>query len=215
MSNDSSGVAWKLMYDRGPCYGFCPIFTFYLLDNGNAIVESKGHFLDTGWYQTTLDKSKVNTILKTLDKESFWHPDFRDVPEISDLPSHHLLYFKDKEKREIKIHTHITEELSEFFQNFTDMIEAAKWDTTSLRPSYFEPSRNIIVQLKSGVDIQNWINRYTYAGAFMVKRIAPNQSYYLISKQSNVYSFEEFFQVLKTDEELVGVEWDKALDKRD
>ena len=215
MLNDSTGVDWQLMYDRGPCYGFCPIYTFYLLDDCRAIVESKGHFLDTGWYETTLEKSKVKEILNTLNKESFWHPEFSDVPAISDLPSHHLIYLHENGKRELKIHTHITEALTEFFQSFTGMVESAKWETTSLRPKYFEASRNIIVQLKPGVEISNWVRRYNYAGVYVVKRIAPNQSYYLVSKDSNVYSFEDFFQALKTDEELIGAEWDKTLDKRD
>lgn len=211
---DTTGVAWTLMYDRGPCYGFCPIYTFYLTDQSHGLIEAKGHLPDTGWFVTTLNKGQVSRILKVLDDEKFWHPDFRDQPEISDLPSHHLIYLHPSGVREIRIHSRITEELSEFFQNLNQLITNAKRDSTTMRPNYFEAQKNIIIQLKGGVEAKAWIDRYAYMGAYIVKQIAPNQRYYLVSKKSNTYTFPEFFEALKTDEELTGVEWDKETVKR-
>ena len=82
-----------LKFERGPCFGRCPVYSFYLLDDHTGLVNAKGFFLDSaGWYSSNLDQESIAEILELIEPREWWLPNLQNQPEISDLPSSSLVY---------------------------------------------------------------------------------------------------------------------------
>ncbi len=207
---------WILKYDRGPCFGYCPVYTFYILEDHHGLVQVKANLLTPGWYYAGLDQKEVDELLKMLESDRYWHPDLTDQPNISDQPSHHLEYKHPSGLRTLDIQSQYNTDLSDLFRKLNHIVEEARWDTTSLRPpgELNTASMNLIVQLKEGIDPGTWIKKYSSFGARINRKISPNQTYYLVSKDPAKGSPNDFYQTLKHDPDLIGVQFDDETVKR-
>jgi hypothetical protein len=215
-TSSSSPGTWLLKYDRGPCFGYCPVYTFYLLKDHQGLVQVKANLLTPGWYYAALDQKEVDQLLKMLESDRYWHPDLTDQPDISDQPSHHLEYRHPSGLRVLDVQSKFNTDLSDLFRKLNHLVEETKWDTTSLRPidAASTAGLDLIVQLKEGIDPNTWIKKYASFGAMVKKKIAPQQNYYLITKDPAKGTSDEFYQTLKRDPDLIGVQFDSQTEKR-
>ena len=215
LSTSTPGT-WILKYDRGPCFGSCPVYTLYILTDHHGLLYSKANLLPQGWYGAALDQKEVNELLNMLESDKYWHPDLTDQPTISDQPSNHLEYKHPSGLRTLDAQSRFNTDLSNLFRKFNLMVEGTKWDTTSMRPADFvpQPSLDFIVQLKAGIDPDKWIKKYSTFGAVVKRKISPNQTYYLISKDPAKGSSDNFYAALKRDQDLIGVQIDSHTSDR-
>lgn len=208
---------WLLKYDRGPCFGRCPVYTFYLLKDHSGLLQVKQNLMSPGWYAAPLDQKEVDALLNMLEDDKYWHPDLKDQPSISDQPSHYLEYHHPGGDRRLTITDKFNTDLSNLTKQLNHLATESKWDTTSLRPveAGSASTQDVIVQLKEGVDVYGWIKQYeSVYGATIKKRVSPNQDYYVITKDPAKGSFDAFFQALKLDKQLVDVQIDRNLKYR-
>ena len=209
---------YVLKYERGPCFGQCPVYAFYLLSDHTALVNAKANLMDTaGWYFSTPDQEGIVEILELLEPVEWWMTDLRDQPEIADLPHLSLHYFHPKGVRHMNIHSRTTHSLENVFSKLNHLVSESIWRKTELRPYEIPepPLTDLIVQLKEGVDVNDWIRKYEGFGAQLKKRITPNQHYYLISKDPKKGLANDFLQSAKIDPDVIDAEWDKPLQQRD
>ncbi|MEO5905441.1 MAG: DUF6438 domain-containing protein, partial [Saprospiraceae bacterium] len=91
-STNKDGVQpYVLKFDRGPCFGTCPVYSFYVLKDHNGLVHSKANLTDTaGWYYANLDQEALAEILDLIEPQQWWFPDLGHQPEIADLPSYNM-----------------------------------------------------------------------------------------------------------------------------
>ena len=203
--------SWVLQYDRGPCFGKCPVYTFYLLKDHTGLMQVKQNLMQPGWYAAPLDQKEVDALLALLESDKYWHPDLSDQPSISDQPSHYLEYHHPSGVRTLTITDRFNTDLSNLFKELNHMATESKWETTSLRPVGVQASStaDLIVQLKPGVDANAWIKKYeSIYGATIVKRISPSQDFYLITKDPAKGSIDAFYQALKMDRYALDVSFD-------
>jgi|GEM_PF-1600913 len=207
---------WILKYDRGPCFGSCPVYTLYLLTDHHGLLYAKTNLLPQGWYAASLDQKEVDELLRMLELDKYWHPDLSDQPTISDQPSHHLEYKHPSGLRILDAQSKFNTDLSDLFRKFNHLVEETKWDTSSMRPADFvpQPSLDFIVQLKAGIDPDKWIKKYATYGATVKRKISPSQTYYLISKDPAKGSSDNFYAALKRDQDLIGVQIDSHTENR-
>ena len=151
-----------------------------------------------------------------LEEDRYWHPDLRNEPDISDQPSHRLEYRHPSGLRTLDIQSKYNTDLSDLFRKLNQLVTEAKWETTTLRPIDMPPSTNVdfIVQLKPTIDPAAWIKKYDSFGAVVKKKISPSQTFYLVSKDPAKGTADEFFQLLKKDQDLIGVQLDSQTEKR-
>jgi len=207
---------WILKYDRGPCFGTCPVYVFYLMGDHHGLVQVKANLMTPGWYYGELAQEELEQLLTMLESDRYWHPDLRDQPEISDQPSHHLEYKHPSGLRTLDAQSKFNNDLSNLFSKLNHLVSEAKWEATTLRPIDVPPSTNLdfIVQLKPDIDPVTWIKKYDSFGAAVKKKISPSQTFYLVSKDPAKGSADEFFQLLKKDQDLIGVQLDSQTEKR-
>ena len=215
-SNDVP-VPFVLKYDRGPCFGKCPVYTFYLLADHTALVNSKANLTDTsGWYHASPDQEGIVEILELLEPAEWWTPQLNNEPEIADLPHVSLTYLHPESVRTISIQSNTTPALENVFEKINHIVSNSMWKPTTIRPMQLTASEptNVIVQLKPGIDINEWMRRYENFGIQLVKRVSPNQQYYVVSKDPLRGASNDFLQYIKIDPDVVDAQWDKELQRR-
>src|SRR5688500_6141096 len=207
---------YVLKYERGPCFGKCPVYSFYLLSDHTAIVNAKANLMDTaGWYFTPLDQEGLVEILELIEPSEWWLQDLNNQPEIADLPISSLVYHHPQGVRSISIQSRTSESLEKVFGKLSHLVTESSWVPTQLRPleSNAEPT-DVIVQLKENIDIQSWMKKFDRFGIKLIKRLTPRQHYYLVSKDPAKGNANDFLQYIKSDPDVVDAQWDRKLDRR-
>jgi hypothetical protein len=210
-------IPWVMKYERSPCFGECPVYVFYLLEDHSGLIEVKKNLREPGWYQAPLDQEAVHEIIMDIEPVSWWNEDLRDQPEIADLPVTSMVYKHKDGLRRCVVQNRISNQVAEVFQKMEHLVSEARWVATDDRPmdpNLPEPT-DVIVHLKQGVDIQVWMKKYDRFGIRLKKRVAPNQQYFVVTKDADKGSSNDFFQYIKLDEEVIDAQWDAALTPRE
>ena len=58
------------------------------------------------------------------------------------------------------------------------------------------------------------MKKYDAYGIKLKRRLNPNAQYYVVTKNPDLGSANDFYQHIKLDEEVVGAQWDKAVSPR-
>ena len=206
-----------LKFERGPCFGRCPVYSFYLLSDHTGVLHVKGNFLDSaGWYGAQLDQESVVEILEWIEPREWWLPDLQNQPEIADLPSSSLIYHHPMGMRTIAIQSRTSPSLEDVFAKINQLVSKGTWKPTDLRPleSVLSDQTDVIVQLKEGVDINKWMKKFDRFGIYLKKRLTPNHQYYLVAKDQAKGHANDFLQYIKIDPDVIEAQWDKQLVKR-
>jgi len=207
---------WVMKYQRGPCFGQCPVYALYFLNDSTGLVYVHANLLEPGWYTAPLARSAVREILSLVEPNSWWHEDMSGQPQISDLPLLNLTYLHPDGTRTLTVQKQFSASLSNVFEKLNQLVTESKWVLTDMRPleSPEEPKTDVIIQLKEGVDIHDWMKKYEQFGIELKKKIAPRQQYYLVKKDPAKGDANDFLQYIKRDEDVIGAEWEKVLEQR-
>ncbi|MFQ5447262.1 MAG: DUF6438 domain-containing protein [Saprospiraceae bacterium] len=87
---------------KGPCFHFCPVYTFHADGRGNATYTGEENVSKEGQWQQTLSPEVTNALFKSYAEANFW--DFEDeyTDHISDLPTVWLTFSYGGQKKTIK-----------------------------------------------------------------------------------------------------------------
>lgn len=206
-----------LKFERGPCFGRCPVYSFFLMTDHTGLVHAKGNFLDSaGWYSSHLDQESIVEILEWIEPREWWLPNLKNQPEIADLPSSSLVYQHPTGVRTIAIQSRTSPSLEDVFAKINNLVFDGTWKPTDLRP--LEPilseKTDVIVQLKDGVDIHRWMKKYESYGIHLKKRLTPNQQYFLVARDPAKGHANDFLQFIKLDPDIIEAQWDKQVQRR-
>ena len=208
---------YVLKFNRGPCFGKCPVYSFYLLSDHTALIHAKANFLDTaGWYFKQPDQESIAEILELIEPIEWWIQDLNDQPEIVDLPSTTLIYNHPQGVRTITIQSRTNQQLDNVFEKLSHLVSDGRWKATQLRPLEIpSPEKtDVIVQLKEGVEINTWMKKFDRFGIHLKKRLTPNQQYYLVAKDPDKGNANDFLQYIKIDPDVIEAQWDMELSER-
>lgn len=77
-----------LFYQRGACFGMCPIFDLVIYTDGQAIYEGKNFVDMIGFYQTKLDPAVLQKILNRANSIGYFGLEEKyDNDYVTDLPT--------------------------------------------------------------------------------------------------------------------------------
>ena len=77
-----------LVYNRGACFGMCPIFNLVIYTDGKAVYEGKNFVDRIGFYQATVDAAALQKITSTAESIGYFGLDaIYDDNGVTDLPS--------------------------------------------------------------------------------------------------------------------------------
>jgi hypothetical protein len=209
-------VPWILKHSRGPCFGQCPVFDFYLLNDHTGLIDVKANLLEPGWYEASLDQESLHYLLSDIEDIAWWNADLSGEPVIADLPSLSL-YYKHKEgPRSFVSRGQLSDAHSKVFQQLSHLVTEARWKPTDRRPLSPELPQptDLIVLLKDGVNVQQWMKKFSEYGIRLKRRLNPEAQYYVVTKDPDLGSANDFYQHIKEDPDVVDAQWEKRLDQR-
>lgn len=204
---------WNVRYDRGACFGKCPVYTLYLRDDGQAYLNTRANYLSPGWYYANAEPKEVKKLIKELTASKFWETDLSSQPEIADIPSYSLTLRKKKEKHSIHTENRVADGLVRTFNRIDDMLNGFQW-----KPSMVEvmdmkdDGKNMLVQLESGRSIDTWLSKYEKFKPVLVRVVSTRSNIYLVTPTRG--SSNDFLQLAKRDNEVMEAQMDKEVRSR-
>jgi hypothetical protein len=172
--------------------------------------------MEPGWYYADLDEESVHALMTELEPEAWWNEDLRQQPEIMDLPARSIVYKHKDGLRWFVVGGRTSDNAEYICGLFDELIQASQWIPTDIRPidpEVPQPS-DVIVQLKDDVDIYRWMQKFENFGISLVKKVAPNLQYYVVTWDLNKGTANDFLQYIKHDREVIDAQWDQALNGR-
>lgn len=217
MGSNIAPQPYVLKYERGPCFGTCPVYAFYILNDHTGLVNAKANLMDTsGWYAADLDDETIAEILEMIEPSAWWSPALGDQPEIADLPAISFIYQHNSGIRKLNIQSRTNDELQAVFAKLNHLVTETNWKRSPARPielSIPDPT-DVIVHLKPGIDINTWMKKFDSFGIHLKKKIAPNLQYYLVAKDPAKGVANDFLQYIKLDPDVVNAQWDHKTELR-
>jgi hypothetical protein len=124
-----------IIFQRTPCFGQCPDFTFSLYKDGYAQYEG-GRFAPLkGKYYKTFSKNEVKAIVKQFNAACFYTFKNEYTAIISDVPNTYITYnYKGKHKK-VTDHWNAPQELRNLENSLDKVSNSEGWTNDSI-PKY-------------------------------------------------------------------------------
>lgn len=208
--------SWVLKFSRGACFGQCPVFDFYLLEDHSGLVQSRGYWLDAGWYRSSLDQEALDEMLTMLEPQSLWSLGDDTGPEIADLPSMEIAYRHPDGWREYTANSRTPDQWLDLFSRIYTLVNEQHWEPLDVETAV-EPApgnTDVIVRLDENTDIVKWLAKYQRYGIMMKRRLSPSMPLYVFSRDPKRGDADDFFRDLQSDPQVIQVQWDRPVVRR-
>jgi hypothetical protein len=203
---------------KGMCYGSCPEYTLEIYKSKYMLFKGLKNTNRLGTYKKELTISEYKTICKAFKKSKFSsYLDFYES-RVPDLPSVSITYHKKNKTITGKLERpqtilELEDLLSQYAENKDSWVlfEKPKGSAEELQK---EGSMEIIIHVSNELDVASWIKRYHQYKMQLVKKIAPNLSYYLINFDVSKISADQMLLTLKKDPEVKGAQFNAEIKPR-
>jgi hypothetical protein len=117
-----------LYYDKGACFGMCPIFTFVMYADGRAIYNGKNNVNRIGIYQTKVNDAALQKVIATAEKIGYFSfQDVYDNPSVTDLPTIKTGVAVDGKLKKVASRYKGPQGLKLLYEEMDALIEAQNW----------------------------------------------------------------------------------------
>lgn len=214
----------EMYLSKGICYGKCPRFELEIMQNGKAVLKAKQNVPDKfGVYQKQLSDNTYQELKEAFAASSFDKFDKAYESQIPDLPLIKVGYL-------VADSLHVSEgkegrpsELMQLQYRLENIVQTDGWELIekydrpavereSERPKYI--TNEIIILPKPGTNLPRLFRTYSDQGFRVLKRIAPNQNYWLTTYDEAKINAQDFLKLLKTDERIVEAEFNVITSNR-
>lgn len=214
----------EMMLSKGVCYGKCPVFVLEVKEGGLAVLQAKKNVPEkSGVYKKQLGAQAYKELKEAFMGSSF--DKFENVYEsrIPDLPlikvgymvSDSLFITEGKEGR--------PSELVQLQYRLENIMQSGGWELVEKydrpavkaeeeRPTYI--LSEIILLPKAGANLPRLFRKYEQYGFRVLKRITPNQNYWLTTYNQSKIKPEEMLKLLQADEKVDSAEFNKETSNR-
>ncbi len=214
----------EITMSKGSCFGRCPVYTISLNQQGYSVFHGKRFSDRKGWFEKTFTKKEYEKVLSAFANSDF--ESFQDVyeSEIPDLPLVTISYKKgegetktvkgkvERPEALIKLQA-LLEELAETDEGWTikENTEEEEKDEPKETTLYNE----IIIEPQKSMVLPPWFKQQKELyGIRLLKKIAPNLNYWLITYDTSKFKPEEMLQILLDDPKIKHAEFNKKVNIR-
>jgi len=213
-NNDTEGTL--LVFEKGGCFGTCPIYTLTIQNNGMA--EDKGkRFTDRlGVHTKQLDKVALHRLSEALRKGNLWDLPDKFESRIPDLPSSTLTYMEGEKSKTI----FWREKSNDALMDIGKMIETIgnNKDGWTIKGGQEVPASfivdELIVQLKDEIDSAEFIKEFRQYGLTLKDRLMPSKNYWTMNYDTSKIGPYEMLNMVNRAEGVIGAEFNKKVTQR-
>lgn len=213
--NTNIGELDKLVeMSKGPCMGFCPIYTVTIYTNGVVLYYGERNTNRQGNYIRVLGKSQLSNLKNALKKADLWQYQDLYKGRLPDLQTVTLTYWEEGDFKTIAGKDGRPEVVVGFENQLEEIGNSGEWKKLNQDEEEEKPINEIIVQFEEGVDRDRWITKYGKQNGKIVKQLAPNSLYWLISFDVKKINSQEMLRLIRSDSDIVSAELNKKVTRR-
>lgn len=217
--------------EKGSCLGKCAVYSLKIYKNGQVLYTGKANTDKMGQFYKMIPETEFKEMQTAFEESGFLSFDSIYVSGVDDFPLITLGMMMSKQRKTIKYKENRPEPLYKLQLKMEKLANSFDWtpmqkDSRVLEYKPIEGRQNnaddgvhikneIIIQPKVNVNMDNWVGRYQGYEVKVVKKIAPNLSYYLITWNTNIISPEEILQKIKSDMDIQSAEFNKKIMQRE
>lgn len=210
---------------KGMCFGKCPVYTLKVMKGGMAELSAK-KFLPgkKGLYRKKLDKATYNDLLKSFAESDYTQFSSNYESKIPDLPMISIGYVAEDTLALVKGKEDRPSKLMQLQYKMEKLAKSEGWDLIEEYTREDEDRREeekpvyilseIIILPKAGTMLPRWFKTYEEFGLRVLKRITPNQNYWLITYDQGKVKPEKLLTMLKADDAIEEAEFNKETSTR-
>lgn len=210
--------AKSFSYSQGPCFGKCPVYTLDIKPNGIAHFEGKRFSEKQGKYTKKVSDAEVAELVALFDAANWFKLENSYDSKITDIPSYNVKYRNGDMIKKVNFRGESPEGVKEIFAFFRTLADSEGW-TKVASNDYGLPAGTIanelIVKLKRGVDINEFVASYIKQDMKLKKTLAPSMNMHLVTFDPNTSTPKEMIMWVKEREDVETAEFNKKVDVRE
>ena len=196
---------------KSPCFGWCPVYTVTVYQNGSMQLLAKENLEMKGTYTHQMDKTtfkSFKTKLATLNIKGL-NDEYRQP--IADAPSTRVVYYEGTLEKKIFTNFQFPDSLQMFTTRLDEMVTDGDWIKVEDR----RISQEYIILLQPEARLSAILQRYTFYEMTIGKRLDPaTNQYWVVSAKVNPDERDKFLNLLRADKDIKSVQTNKALESR-
>ncbi len=208
---------------KGSCFGRCPVYTISLNQDGYSVFHGKRFCDKKGWFEKTFDKEETKKVLDAFANANLQqYQDFYES-EIPDLPTVSITYqVGEGEKKEVKGKAERPEAIFKLQAMLEALAETDDWtikedveEEEEEKPKAEVIYSEIIIEPHESMVLPPWFKKQKEKyGIRLLKKVAPNLNYWLITYDKDKMQPEAMLQVLLDDPKIKHAEFNKKASLR-
>lgn len=216
--------AVKYGLSKGACFGRCPIYELQIFEGGKASFEGKKFTPNIGLYEGQVPSD----MYKALEK-AFAAADFMAYPDsfpslIPDLPAIRISHHNGTESKTVWGKEDRPDTLLQLQFMLEAIIDDTEWTLVeAFGSNKYDAEKaaevkfiydELIVQPHPGKMMGVWFDKYKAHGLRLVKKLAPDLDYFLLTYDMTTIEPNAMLEKLKADSAIRLVEFNKNTDQR-
>lgn len=114
--------------ERTQCYGDCPVYKVYVLEDGNAYYFGKQNVEKKGVYKASVSPEEMEDLISLFKEYEFFEFEKRYVDMISDLPTTYIYFSNDGESKKITDYHGAPEKLKKLEKEVDVFVQSLPWE---------------------------------------------------------------------------------------
>lgn len=204
--------------NMGPCYGNCPVYTLTVYDNGIVAYNGERFTERRGVHIRDIGNAALKSLKQELVAANLWKFPNAFKSQIPDLATVTIEYFEDGRSKEIRGKDGRPPQVLKIQELLEQIANEGDWKQQSA-PAMGVPenyiAHELIVQLDKEVVPEQWSRQYAPQDLRVVKRLSPNNSYWLVRYNTDAMHPNEMLRQMRRDPDVLKVEFNKSVQGRE
>lgn len=210
--------AKSFSYSQGPCFGKCPVYTLDIKPDGIAHFNGKRFSEKQGKHTKKVSEAEIAELVALFDAANWFKLENNYDSKISDIPSVNIKYRNGDMIKKINFRGDYPEGTPAITKYFSALANSEGW-TKVASTDYGLPAGTIanelIVKLKRGVDVNEFVASYIKQDMKLKKTLAPTMNMHLVTFDPNTSTPQEMIMWVKEREDVENAEFNKQVDVRE
>lgn len=214
---------------KGSCLGKCAVYTLKVYNNKYVTYEGVAGGSKIGLYYKMITDSVYNDLELSFSEANFFEFEDEYISDIVDFPQIIVGQQKGKIYKKVKYKENRPKPLQHLQLKLEEIANSYEWQPYGKMRNKaietVEPRTNdaqeinilseIIIEPNDNVMLQKWFKRYDGYGVYLIKKIAPNLNYWLISYNQEIIKPQEMLLIIQQDKDIKKAEFNKRIIPRE
>ena len=198
--SDGEGKDLVVQYSRGACYGTCPVFDVYVLEDGTLLYRGRSFAPREGRYTGQLSPAEMRMLNSVLDlvRNSPFEEDL--APAAVDMPSYKIGYYQGKKWQEHEGNGEVPYHFGDIEDMVLSWVDENRWVPTN-KEAFEETTQNlvkdqVILETTTEEAIKELESQYAGYQFTTLRRLSPNMPFWLITFDKRAIDPDGFLEIL-------------------